>query len=139
MVACNLQLARNDLYTCKILTCRYLQLAPVCWWIQMWLADSSSEQSHPLPPTAELTSPSVRLLPWMTSACLFSKHCGLCLFLKYASIYHGCAFWDMNYFLVLGFGQVTPDGRTDRRTESDAYEPTVHKHRCAQKSRGPRH
>ncbi len=39
----------------------------------------------------------------------------------------------MNYFLVLSFGQVTPDRQTDRRTESDAYEPTVHKHRCAQK------
>ncbi len=25
------------------------------------------------------------------------------------------------------------DGQTDRQTESDAYEPTVHKHRCAQK------
>ncbi len=40
----------------------------------------------------------------------------------------------MNYFLVLSFGQVTSDGQTDRRTESDAYEPTVHKHRCAQKA-----
>ncbi len=39
----------------------------------------------------------------------------------------------MNYFLVLSFGQVTSDGRTDGRTESDAYEPTVHMHRCAQK------
>ncbi len=37
----------------------------------------------------------------------------------------------MNYGPV-NFGPVT-DGQTDRRTESDAYEPTVHKHRCAQK------
>ena len=35
----------------------------------------------------------------------------------------------MNYFLVRSFGPVTPDGQT----ESDAYEPTVHKHRCAKK------
>ncbi len=27
---------------------------------------------------------------------------------------------DMNYFLVLGFGQVTTDRRTDRQTERDA-------------------
>ncbi len=25
------------------------------------------------------------------------------------------------------------DGQTDRQTESNAYEPTMHKHRCAQK------
>ncbi len=43
----------------------------------------------------------------------------------------------MNYFLVSSFGQVTSNGRTDRRTESDAYEPTVHKHRCAQKCGNP--
>ncbi len=30
---------------------------------------------------------------------------------------------------LLSFGLVT-----DGRTESDAYEPTVHKHRCAQKT-----
>ncbi len=41
-------------------------------------------------------------------------------------------FWDMNELLV-NFGPVT-----DRRTESDAYEPTVHKHRCAQKREPPR-
>ncbi len=29
---------------------------------------------------------------------------------------------------------MTPDRRTDRRTETDAYEPTVHKHRCAKKT-----
>ncbi len=50
---------------------------------------------------------------------------------------------DMNYFLVnfgqVNFGQVTDrrtDRQTDRQTESDAYEPTVHLHRCAQKSEG---
>ena len=36
---------------------------------------------------------------------------------------------DMNYFLVLGFGQVSDT----RQTESDANEPTVQKQRCAQK------
>ncbi len=41
---------------------------------------------------------------------------------------------DMNYFLVLIFGQVTSGGQTDGRTESDAYEPIVRMHRCAQKS-----
>ncbi len=30
------------------------------------------------------------------------------------------------------------DRRTDRQTESDAYEPTVHKHRCAQKQKETR-
>ena len=33
----------------------------------------------------------------------------------------------------LGFGPVT-DIQTSRWTESDGYEPTVHKHRCAQKT-----
>ncbi len=36
---------------------------------------------------------------------------------------------DNLYLQVLNFGPVTPDGQT----ESDAYEPTVHKHWCAQK------
>ena len=49
----------------------------------------------------------------------------------------------MNYFLVLSFGQVTPDRQTDRqtdrRTESDAYEPTMHMHRCAQLGMGVHH
>ena len=27
------------------------------------------------------------------------------------------------------------DGQTDRQTDSDAYEPTLHKYKCAQKSR----
>ena len=40
---------------------------------------------------------------------------------------------DMNYFLVVSFGQVEFWSSDTRRTESDAYEPTVHKHRCAQK------
>ena len=31
------------------------------------------------------------------------------------------------------FGPVTPDEWIDRQTESNAYEPTVHKHRYAQK------
>ncbi len=35
----------------------------------------------------------------------------------------------VNHFLALSFGQVTPD----RQTQSDAYEPTVHTHRCAKK------
>ena len=43
-------------------------------------------------------------------------------------------------FSSLRFGQVefwSSDTRqTDRRTESDAYEPTVHKHMCAQKQTG---
>ncbi len=44
---------------------------------------------------------------------------------------------DVNYLLILSFGPVTNISvqwhQTDRRTESDTYEPTVHKHRCAQK------
>ncbi len=42
-------------------------------------------------------------------------------------------FWSSDLLSSLNFGPVT-DGRTDRQTESDAYEPTVHKHRCAQKT-----
>ena len=34
-----------------------------------------------------------------------------------------------DFWSSLNFGQVT-----DRRMESDAYEPTVHMHRCAKKS-----
>ncbi len=37
--------------------------------------------------------------------------------------------WDINSFTSLNFGQVT-----DIQTESDTYEATVHKHRCAQKT-----
>ncbi len=37
--------------------------------------------------------------------------------------------WDMNYFIVW----ILVQWRTDGLTESDAYEPIVHKHRCAQK------
>ena len=43
-------------------------------------------------------------------------------------------FWSsdrLSFGPVTCFGPVTPD----RRTESDAYEPTVHMHRCAQKDR----
>ncbi len=42
---------------------------------------------------------------------------------------------DKNYFLVLSFGQVglVKWHQTDGQAERDAYEPTVHKHRCAQK------
>ncbi len=36
---------------------------------------------------------------------------------------------DKNYFLVLGFWSSDIG-----RTESDAYEPTVHMHRCAKKN-----
>ena len=39
-------------------------------------------------------------------------------------------------FGLVTFGPVTDgqtDGQTDRQTESDAYEPTVHKHRWAKK------
>ncbi len=39
-------------------------------------------------------------------------------------------------FSSLNFGQVT-DGQTDRQTQIDAYEPTVHRHRCAQKVDNP--
>ncbi len=41
------------------------------------------------------------------------------------------------YFLLLvsSFGQVTLDRLKDGQTESDAYEPTVHMHRCAHKKR----
>ena len=37
--------------------------------------------------------------------------------------------WDMNYFLVW----ILVQWQTDGRTESDAYEPNVQKHRCAKK------
>ncbi len=44
----------------------------------------------------------------------------------------------MNFGLVtlgpVNFGPVT-DGQTDRQTESDAQEPTVHTHRWAQGSK----
>ncbi len=43
--------------------------------------------------------------------------------------------FSSDLFSSLNFGQVT-DRQTDGRTESDAYEPTVHKHRCAQKLEG---
>ncbi len=36
-------------------------------------------------------------------------------------------------FSSLNFGPVT-DGETDGQTESDACEPTMHKHSCAQKA-----
>ena len=38
-------------------------------------------------------------------------------------------FLEYELFSSLNFGQVTTDGQM----ESDAYEPTVHMHRCAQK------
>ncbi len=38
-----------------------------------------------------------------------------------------------HYFLVWILVQWRTDRQTDGQTESDAYEPTVHKHRCAQK------
>ncbi len=44
-------------------------------------------------------------------------------------------FWDMNYYpvwILVKSGQT--DGRTDRRTESDAYEPTVQSAQVGSKS-----
>ncbi len=41
-------------------------------------------------------------------------------------------FWDMNYSLVWILVESQTDRQTDGQTESDAHEPTVHKHRCAQ-------
>ncbi len=43
------------------------------------------------------------------------------------------AFWDMNYFLIWILVKSKTDRRTDGRMQSDAYEPTVHMHRCAKK------
>ena len=52
--------------------------------------------------------------------------------LKLLQLFLGPTLYCLDY--VLSFGQMTSDGQTDgRQTESDAYEPTTHKHRCAQK------
>ncbi len=43
-------------------------------------------------------------------------------------------FRDMNFFLVNFFlVWILVKSQTDRQTQSNAYEPTVHTHRCAQK------
>ncbi len=39
----------------------------------------------------------------------------------------------MNYFLVWILVKWQTSRQTDIQTESDAYEPTVHMHRCAKK------
>ncbi len=90
-------------------------------WLHLWLANFEKRETLPTTLLEYKSSCSgSELIKWyitaigMTSACLFSKYNCWSKALKHASY---STAWDINYFLVLNFGPVTPDGRTDRRTD----------------------